>query len=124
MHLDASHGPESVIHQGAEALWEELQLEVRHRRLWEDGAALTYGLQQVRAKMALLAGTAGDAERALFAPLEALAREVATARALVVSAPMWNYGVPYAPRSFLRRIDGKSGLLLGREWLFMVFRRL
>ena len=109
LHLDASHGPDSVLAQGTAALWEQVP-EVRHRRLWEMGDALSYRLEHVRAKMALLAGRAGEEERAAFKPLEVLALEVATARALVVSAPMWNYGVPYAPRKS-SGIDGAWGIL-------------
>ncbi|CAK9101836.1 unnamed protein product [Durusdinium trenchii] len=102
LHVDASHGPESIIGLGAVALFEALQLhpevEVRHLRLWDESVRqrMDYRLEHVRAKMAMLSASASATQRESFAAVEALAAEIATARGLVVSAPMWNYGAPYA----------------------------
>lgn len=107
LHLDASHGPNSVIGQGAQAFFNELSiacpsLQVQHLRLWEDGTRkrLDYSLRHVEAKMAMLGGAGGQQERTLFAPIEELALQLASARGLVVSVPMWNYGVPYIVKQY------------------------
>lgn len=107
LHLDASHGPGSVIGHGAQAFFNELGascpgLQVQHLRLWDEGTKrkLEYGLEHVQAKMAMLAGTGGEEEKQKFADIEELALQLASAKGLVVSAPMWNYGVPYIVKQY------------------------
>lgn len=137
LHVDASHGPESIIGLGAVALFEALQLhpevEVRHLRLWDESVRqrMDYRLEHVRAKMAMLSASASATQRESFAAVEALAAEIATARGLVVSAPMWNYGAPYVVKQYFDSVahpgltfketsEGPIGLLgSGRPFLIL-----
>lgn len=107
LHLDASHGPSSVIAHGAQALFAELarvspDVQVEHLRLWEDSTRrrLDYGLAHVQSKMSMLSGSGTEEDAQRFADIEHLAKQVASARALVVSAPMWNYGAPYVVKQY------------------------
>ncbi|CAJ1354081.1 unnamed protein product, partial [Effrenium voratum] len=108
LHVDASHGSESVIGQGALALFTEFaklrpEVEVRHLRLWEDEelrARMEYSLRHVRAKMARMSQRGSEEDVQCFANIELLAAEIATARGLVISAPMWNYGVPWVLKQY------------------------
>ncbi|CAK0789720.1 unnamed protein product [Prorocentrum cordatum] len=136
LHLDCSHGPASLVAHGAERLFAELgrrrpDLHVEHVRLWEAGtrSRIEYGLEHVRSKMAMLGGVhepcvvlhgglrgspsePGDLRR--FAAIEELAAQVATARGLVVSAPMWNYSVPWVLKQYFSATPaGPLGLLGG-----------
>lgn len=61
---------------------------------------MEYNLEHVQAKMAMLAGSVSDADVQRFAAVEELACQVASAHALVVSAPMWNYGVPWVLKQY------------------------
>ena len=67
---------------------------------------------KVQAKMAMLNG--GHPEESL-AHLQGLAKELATARGLVVSAPMWNYGVPYVPGH--AKLQASKLLRMSRSWI-------
>jgi len=107
LYLDASHGAESIIGQTASTLLEKLvelepDLEVRHLRLWDETLRqrMDYRLEHVQAKMAMLKGTASSEQVASFVSLEEMALELATARGLVIAAPMWNYGVPYVVKQY------------------------
>ncbi|CAE8611091.1 unnamed protein product, partial [Polarella glacialis] len=107
LHIDASHGPSSVIAHGANCLFAELgrsrpDWQVEHVRLWDEStrAKMEYNLDHVKSKMAMLSGsfTAEDTQR--FAAIEALAARAATAQGIVVSAPMWNYGPPHVLKQY------------------------
>eukprot|EP00747_Dinoflagellata_sp_TGD_P042489 gnl/TRDRNA2_/TRDRNA2_142107_c1_seq1.p1 gnl/TRDRNA2_/TRDRNA2_142107_c1~~gnl/TRDRNA2_/TRDRNA2_142107_c1_seq1.p1 ORF type:complete len:339 (-),score=71.03 gnl/TRDRNA2_/TRDRNA2_142107_c1_seq1:99-1115(-) len=107
LHVDASHGPTSVCAHGASAFLAEFgrlrpDLEVEHLHLWEEGTRgrIEYNLEHVRSKMAALAGTAGDADVERFAKIEELALQAASAWGLLISAPMWNYGVPHVLKQY------------------------
>lgn len=115
-----------MIGQAAAALLEKLKesepdLEVRHVRLWDETLQMDYRLEHVRAKMAMLAGQASAEEVSSFGHLERLCAELACARGLIVSAPMWNYGVPYVVKQYFdcvlhpgltfRETPGPEGLL-------------
>lgn len=136
LHLDASHGATSVVAHGAKTLFAELarscpDLQVEHLNLWEDGVRqrMEYNLSHVQAKMAVLSGNAGEeaaktqADR--FKDIEVLALQVASAKGIVVSAPMWNYGVPHVVKqyfdcvlhpglTFIEKPGGAPEGLLGR----------
>lgn len=138
LHLDASHGPTSVVSHGAQAFFAEMQkfrpdLEVRHLRLWEDDMRpkLEYNLSHVRSKFAMLEGTATAEDIERFADIEDLAASVASAESLVVSVPMWNYGVPWVLKqyfdcvlhpglSFQETSSGPKGLLGGGKALVII----
>ncbi|CAE7206756.1 azoR1 [Symbiodinium pilosum] len=107
LHLDASHGEQSVIACGAAALFAKLsavspEINVQHVFLWQTStrSEMEYNLEHVKAKMAMLAGTAADEHHEQFAGIEVLAKQIATARGLVVSAPMWNFAVPYVVKQY------------------------
>ncbi|CAE7577719.1 azoR1 [Symbiodinium natans] len=131
LHLDASHGEESVVGCGSAALlakFAELcpEVDVQHVRLWDEGmrSKMEYNLDHVRAKMAMLAGRGSEDCFQQFASIEVLAKQIATARGLVVSAPMWNFAVPYVMKqyfdcvlhpglTFTETSSGPTGLLGG-----------
>jgi len=131
LHLDASHGEQSVIGCGASALFAHLaklypEVEVQHVRLWEEATRkeMEYNLEHVNAKMAMLAGSGSEETMQQFAGIEVLAKQLATARGLVVSAPMWNFAVPYVVKQYFDCVlhpgltfkevsAGPSGLLGG-----------
>jgi len=77
-------------------------LQVNHLRLWEESTRrkMDYNLEHVQSKMAMLAGTVSDADVQRFGQLEELASQMASARGLVVSAPMWNYGAPWVLKQY------------------------
>jgi len=107
LHVDASHGPASVVAHGTRSLFSALaasnpDLQIDHVRLWEDSVRrkMEYNLEHVKSKMAMIAGSASDADVQRFGPLEELACQVASARGLVVSAPMWNYGAPWVLKQY------------------------
>eukprot|EP00927_Polykrikos_kofoidii_P081551 TRINITY_DN7902_c0_g2_i1.p1 TRINITY_DN7902_c0_g2~~TRINITY_DN7902_c0_g2_i1.p1 ORF type:complete len:359 (+),score=76.90 TRINITY_DN7902_c0_g2_i1:183-1259(+) len=107
LHIDASHGPESVVSHGAEALLAETcklrpDVQPEHVRLWDSTsrAKMEYNLDHVRSKMASLAGKDTSVDAAAFAAIEELAAQVATARGLVVTVPMWNFGVPWILKQY------------------------
>lgn len=111
LHVDASHGSTSVVAHGTQALFTELSrtcpdLRVEHVRLWDDAMRprMEYNLEHVRAKMAVLSGSASEeeikAQARLFAGIEELAEQVASARGLVISAPMWNFGAPFVLKQY------------------------
>mmetsp|Transcript_128169 Transcript_128169/g.255960 ORF Transcript_128169/g.255960 Transcript_128169/m.255960 type:complete len:348 (+) Transcript_128169:1-1044(+) len=107
LHVDASHGPNSVIAHGASVLFSALgrsapDLRVEHLPLWEDQMRqkMEYNLEHVRAKMAALAGNPGSDYMQQFSGIEELAIQAASARALVISAPTWNYGVPWVLKQY------------------------
>eukprot|EP00933_Yihiella_yeosuensis_P075319 TRINITY_DN84646_c0_g1_i1.p1 TRINITY_DN84646_c0_g1~~TRINITY_DN84646_c0_g1_i1.p1 ORF type:complete len:336 (-),score=70.43 TRINITY_DN84646_c0_g1_i1:109-1095(-) len=107
LHLDASHGPSSVIAQGASALFTEIkksrpEWQIEHVRLWEEGTRkqIEYNMSHVQSKMAMLSGTSRDEDIQNFTSIEALAERAATAQCLVISAPVWNYGVPYVLKQY------------------------
>eukprot|EP00420_Gonyaulax_spinifera_P024826 CAMPEP_0197915046 /NCGR_PEP_ID=MMETSP1439-20131203/79540_1 /TAXON_ID=66791 /ORGANISM="Gonyaulax spinifera, Strain CCMP409" /LENGTH=337 /DNA_ID=CAMNT_0043536983 /DNA_START=62 /DNA_END=1075 /DNA_ORIENTATION=- len=107
VHIDASHGPESVIAHGARALFTELgsvgsTLCVEHLHLWEDPVRrkIEYNLEHVRSKMAMLKQEANVEDVKSFAGIEELAAQLASARGLVISAPMWNYGPPWILKQY------------------------
>merc|ERR1719195_1342717 len=107
LHVDASHGPNSVIAHGASVFFSALgrsapHLRVEHLPLWEDQMRqrMEYNLEHVRAKMAALAGNPGSDYVQQFSGIEELAVQVASARAIVVSAPTWNFGVPWVLKQY------------------------
>jgi FMN-dependent NADH-azoreductase len=107
LHLDASESSESVVAHGAKKLLgklAELQPDVRIEclQLWDEGvrAKMDYNLAHVRAKMNLLSGSAQQEDIARFAVIEELAMQIASARAIIVSASMWNYGAPWVLKQY------------------------
>uniref|UniRef100_A0A7S1FAD9 Flavodoxin-like fold domain-containing protein n=1 Tax=Noctiluca scintillans TaxID=2966 RepID=A0A7S1FAD9_NOCSC len=108
LHIDASHGPSSVVAHGAQAFVTELsrtvpEVQYQHLRLWDDAvrSRMEYSLEHVQAKMSMLAGGGSTEEVKRFADIEELAVQVATARALIVSAPIWNYGAPWVLKQYI-----------------------
>jgi len=65
---------------------------------------MEYNLEHVRAKMAALAGNPGSDYVQQFSGIEELAVQVASARAIVVSAPTWNFGVPWVLKQYFDSI--------------------
>lgn len=111
LHLDASHGATSVVSHGVQAVFAELArtcpaLRVEHLRLWDDATRtrMEYNLEHVRLKMAMVSGNTSQedvkAYTERFANIEALAKQLASARGLVISVPMWNYGAPYVLKQY------------------------
>mmetsp|Transcript_32869 Transcript_32869/g.61620 ORF Transcript_32869/g.61620 Transcript_32869/m.61620 type:complete len:313 (+) Transcript_32869:31-969(+) len=107
LHLDASHGESSVIGSAASSMLSKLahaysKIDVQHLCLWDATlqSQMEYNLEHVKAKMNMLAGTGSESDRRKFAGIEVLAKQLATARGLVVSAPLWNFGVPYVVKQY------------------------
>jgi len=105
--VDCSHGPQSVVSHGAGAFVRKVEklrpdLRVEHLRLWDSEVRteMEYNLDHVAAKIGSLAGTATSEDAARLAGVEAFAAQAATARALVVAAPLWNYGAPWILKQY------------------------
>lgn len=138
IHLDASHGPTSLIGQAASACFAELgkvrpDLQVEHVRLWEESTRrkMEYNLEHVRAKMSMLQGDRSETVSKTFSDIEALAARVATAQGLIVSAPVWNFSVPWVLKqyfdcvlhpglTFVETPSGPRGLLGGGRPLLLL----
>lgn len=110
-HIDASHGAAPTVAQCAQALFAEMakvcpELRVEHLRLWDEDtrARMQCGPEHIRTKLAVLSGGASQEEAQAqaqnFAGIEQLAWQLTSARGLVVSAPMWNYGAPYVVKQY------------------------
>jgi len=138
LHVDASHGPHSLVSHGSHALLTELQqsitdLEVQTLHLWEDAVRknMDYNLKHVQAKLATLKGEGSEEDAQCFASIERLAMQALSARLLVISAPMWNYGPPWVLKqyfdcilhpglTFTEKENGPQGLLGGGRSLVIL----
>lgn len=138
LHLDASHGPSSLVAHGAKAVASAFakqcpDLRVERLDLWDGAvrARMEYNLEHVRCKMARLSGSTAPEHVDGFASIEELALQAATARALVVSAPVWNYGAPWVLKqyfdcilhpglTFRESASGPQGLLGGGRPLLVL----
>ena len=106
LHLNASHGNNSLVSVGAQTFLSKLKFEktVTELSMFKEAPKIQYSLDHAKAKMNILQGRHSKEDEELFNPVLEAAQMINTVDLVLISTPMWNYSVPYPLKQYIDTI--------------------
>ena len=106
LHLNASHGDNSLVSVGAQTFLSSLKFDklVTELSMFKEAPKIQYSLDHAKAKMNILQGRHSQDDEKLFNPVLEAAQFINTVDLVLISTPMWNYSVPYPLKQYIDTI--------------------
>ena len=102
LHVTAKHTNESIVSTGSQNLVTKLEFShnFKERNVWKE-TLVNYNTDHVAAKFRILSGNGNEKDKEIFEPIRVLASELNDTDLLVLSTPLWNFGLPYIMKQYV-----------------------